>query len=59
MFGDSLWAIVVVLGFVVLGGAMLFARTRNKVSPQQHARTEAATRENYKQQSAEDRSRTP
>lgn len=56
---DSLWAIVVVLGFVILGGAMLYARTRNKVSPQQEARTEAATRELYKQQSAEDRTRTP
>lgn len=57
--GDSLWAIIVVLGFVVLGGAILFARTRNKVTPQEHARTEAATRELYKEQSGEDRTRTP
>lgn len=45
MFGDSLWAVVVVLGFVILGGAMLFAKARNKVTPAQERRTEAATRE--------------
>lgn len=57
--GDSLWAIVVVLGFVVLGAAIFFARARNKVTPEQHARTEAATRELYREQSVEDRTRTP
>jgi hypothetical protein len=59
MFGDSVWALVVVLGFVILGGALLFAKLRNKRTPEQERRTEEATRRNYHEQSAEDRARTP
>jgi hypothetical protein len=56
-FGDSLWAIVVVGGFIVLGLALAFAKLRNKTTPEQKARTEAATRELYKEQSREDAAR--
>ncbi|WP_375272330.1 LPXTG cell wall anchor domain-containing protein [Sphingomonas sp.] len=59
MFGDNLQAILVILGFVVLGGAILFAKLRNKQSPAEERRTEEATRRNYHEQSAEDRARTP
>ena len=59
MFGDSLMAIVVILGFVILGGAMLFAKLRNKQTSAEIRRTEEATRRNYHEQSAEDRARTP
>lgn len=54
MLGDSLWAIVVVLGFVILAGALLFAKRGNKRSPQEEARTEAATRDLYRDGAAED-----
>jgi hypothetical protein len=59
MVGDSLWAIVVVLGFVVLGGAIAFAKLKNKTTPEQERRTEQATKDLYREQSAEDRTRTP
>ena len=59
MFGDSLWAIVVVLGFVVLGGAIAFAKFKNKTTPSEDARTAQATKDMYREQSAEDRTRTP
>ena len=45
MLGDSLWAIVVVLGFAILAGALLFAKVKNKRSPEAERRTEQATRE--------------
>ncbi len=59
MFGDNLMAIVVILGFVILGGAILFAKLKNKQTPAEIHRTEEATRRNYHEQSAEDRTRTP
>jgi LPXTG-motif cell wall-anchored protein len=59
MFGDNLQAILVILGFLVLGGAILFAKLRNKQTPAEFRRTEEATRRNYHEQSAEDRARTP
>lgn len=59
MLGDSLWAIVVVLGFVILAGALLFAKAKNKRSPEAERRTEQATRDLYQERSAEDRHRAP
>lgn len=59
MFGDSLWAFVVVGGFVILLAALLYGRLSNKQTPREEARTEAATRKMYKEQSAEDDARTP
>jgi hypothetical protein len=46
-FGGFTWAIVVVLGFVVLGVAIAVAKARNRVSPEQERRTERATRDMY------------
>ena len=59
MVGDSLWAIVVVLGFVILGGAIAFAKLKNKTTPREEARTEQATKDLYREQSENDRPRTP
>ena len=59
MMGDSLWAFVVVGGFVILLAALLYGRLSNKRSPAEEARTEAATRDLYREQSAEDEPRTP
>ena len=55
IFGSSLWAIVVVGGFVVLGLAIAYAMKRNKVTPEQNRRTEEATRRMYDAQNADDR----
>ncbi len=60
MFGDGLWSFVVIAGPIILVAALLFAILRNRGrTPREEARTEQATRELYKQQSAEDRTRTP
>ena len=58
MLGDSLWAIVVVLGFAILAGALLFAKVKNKRSPEAERRTEQATRDLY-EKPAEDTARKP
>jgi len=47
-FGDSIWAFVVIGGFIILGIAIAIAKARNRVSPEQLRRTEEATRELYK-----------
>lgn len=54
IFGDSLWAFMVVGGFIILGAAIAFAMFRNKVTSEQDRRTEQATRDLYKEQSRED-----
>ncbi len=59
MFGDGLWSFVVIAGPIILVVALLFAILRNRRTPREETRTEQATRELYKQQSAEDRPRTP
>ena len=59
MAGDGLWSIVVVAGPIVLVAGLLFAILRNRRTPAEEARTEQATRDLYKEQSAEDRPRTP
>ena len=53
-----LWLIITVVGgLLLLGGAMLFARVRNKQTetPEDVARTEHATHDLYKEQDASDR----
>ncbi|MCC2980606.1 hypothetical protein [Sphingomonas sp. IC4-52] len=52
--GDSLWAFIVIGGFIILGLALAFAKLRNKTTPAQDAQTERATREMYKEQSRDD-----
>ena len=58
-FGTSIWGIVVIGGFIVLGAAIIFARLRNRTTPEEDRRTAEATRAMYKEQSAEDDARTP
>lgn len=55
IFGSSLWAIVVVGGFVILGAAIAYAMVRNKRTPREERHTEEATRRLYEEQDAEDR----
>jgi hypothetical protein len=44
----SLWVIVVFVGAFVLFGAIVWAWRKNKeITPEQHRRTEEATRANY------------
>ena len=53
-----LWLIITVVGgLILLGGAMLFARIRNKQTETRDsvAETERATHELYKEQDASDR----
>ena len=59
MLGDSLWAIVVVLGFAILAGALLFAKVRNKRSAAEERRTEQATHDLYRDGATEEGRRTP
>lgn len=59
MAGDGLWSFVVIAGPIILVAALLFAIMRNRRSHRDEARTEEATRALYKEQSAEDRARTP
>jgi small neutral amino acid transporter SnatA (MarC family) len=54
VFGDSLWAFMVVGGFIILGAAIAFAMLRNKTTASQDRRTEQATRDLYKEQSRDD-----
>lgn len=54
IFGSSLWAIVVVGGFVILGAAIAYAMVRNKRTPREERHTEEATRRLYEEQNAED-----
>ena len=54
LFGDSLWAIVVVGGFVVLAAAIAFAKLRNNQTPREERRTERATHDLYQQQDRDD-----
>jgi hypothetical protein len=56
-FGDSLWAFVVVGGFIILGVALAIAKLKNRTTPEQDRRTEQATHDLYKEQSREDAAR--
>jgi hypothetical protein len=55
--GDSLWAFVVIGGFIILALGLAYAKLRNKTTPAQDARTEQATHDLYKEQSREDAAR--
>jgi hypothetical protein len=54
LFGGSLWAFVVVFGFVILGGAIAWAMMKNRVSSRQDRETEAATRRLYEEGTTDD-----
>jgi hypothetical protein len=54
MIMGSLWTLVTILGPILLGGVLIWAISRNrKQSPREVARTEAGTRELYRQEDAE------
>lgn len=55
MIGDSLWSFLIIAGPIVLMAALAFAMLRNRRTPRQEAKTEAATRELYRQEAADDR----
>lgn len=55
----GLYTTLVIIGPIVLALAILYALLRNKTSRAQDRRTEEATRELYKRESADDRNRTP
>lgn len=43
----AIWMLVVFVGAFVLMGAILWAKSRNRISHRQHRETEAATRDLY------------
>ena len=45
---SSFWALVVFIGGFVLLGVLIWAKFNNRVSPDQHRRTEQATHDLYK-----------
>lgn len=57
MFGVSLWTLLVIVAPLLLIGVIAWAMMHNRTTPAEDARTEAATREMYKEQSAEDEAR--
>lgn len=54
IFGDSLWAFVLVGGVLILAAALAWAKFNNKVTPQQDARTEQATHDLYEDGTTDD-----
>ena len=55
----TLYTLVVIAGFIILGGAIAWAKLRNKTTPQQDRDTERATRDLYHDQNEADRGNTP
>ena len=53
IFGDGLWAFVVIGGFLILAAAIAWAKFNNRTSRRQEARTEQATRELYEEGTTE------
>jgi len=53
----TFWAIMTVVGPILLGFALLWALLHNRRSAQEKARTERATRELYEQSDREDKAR--
>ena len=54
MGNSVLYALVVIVGFIVLGAAIYYARATNNVSKRQFDRTEDATRRLYDEQPRQD-----
>ena len=50
----SLWGLMTVVGPIVLIAALAYAMLRNRTTPEQDRRTEAATAAQYDRASAED-----
>ena len=47
MSNDVLYGLLVIAGFIILGGVIIYARATNRVSRRQFEETEAATRRLY------------
>ena len=55
---SSFWTIVVFIGAFILFGVIIFAwRQNKKVTPEQDRRSEAATRELYRTEDADDKAK--
>ena len=54
MFGDHIWAIVVIGGPIVLAAVLIWARIRNKPTAHEEAQTDQATRDLYRDQARQD-----
>lgn len=56
---ENLWALMTIVGPILLGGVLLWAilRNRQQRTPQSEARTERATHELYDEMEREDKKR--
>ena len=54
-----LYTLVVIGGFIILGGAIAWAKLRNNTTPREDRHTERATRDLYREQNEADRGNTP
>ena len=52
IFGSSVWGLLIVIGPVLLAAAIAWAMLNNRQSRRQTRRTEAATRELYREEDA-------
>ena len=55
IFGSGIWGIVIIVGPLLLAAALAWAVLNNRQSRRGEARTEAATRELYREQDAADK----
>ena len=55
IFGSGIWGILIVVGPIVLVAVIAWAMLNNRQSRRGDARTEAATRELYREQNAADK----
>ena len=53
--GCGIWTVLTIIGPLLLIAALAWAMLNNKRKPRDIARTEQATRENYKRQDAADK----
>ena len=51
----SMYGLVVIAGFIILGAAIAYAMIRNRRTPREEQRTEEATRRLYEEQGGNDR----
>ena len=59
IFGSGIWGILIVVGPIVLAVVIAWAMLNNRQSRRGDARTEAATRELYREQDAIDKAEGP
>ena len=59
IFSDGIWGIVIVIGPILLAAAIIWAMVNNRQTRRGAARTEAATRDLYREQDAADKREGP